>query len=174
MPRVSIAQAIIGNAKPRSSILLIPFALGVELDSQSGSPWLLCELNRLGLCTSPDEFTRFEQPFILNENIDEVVIRNPHSFIHYAADNTHHDLCTLYGKNTHHGLGTIAIVTTINKVDDPVCNRMPFPRERLKRVDKVIKDEGIPSEQHIPGCVSALSALKLKPVNGLRLTLEEI
>ena len=83
-------------------------------------------------------------------------------------------ICQLDGKNTHHGLGTIAIATTKNQVDvrDPALNRMPIPGEKLQLVNEVIKDKGIPIEQHIPTRVSALSTFKLKPVNDLRLTLQ--
>ena len=122
---------------------------------------MLCELNRSGLCINPDEVTRLKQSVIQNENIDVVVILNPDSFIQHVADNTDHDVCTLDGKNTHHGLETIAIATTKNQVDDPVCNRMLIPRENLKRINEVIKDKGIPIEQYIFVLVSALSALKL-------------
>ena len=97
---------------------------------------------------------------------------NPHSFIQYLVDNTDHNICTLDGKNTRHGLETIAISTTKNQVDDPVCNSSLIPREKLKHVNEVIKDKGIPIKQYIPAHISALSALKLKPVNDLRLTLE--
>ena len=78
-------------------------------------------------------------------------------------------ICQLDGKNTHHGLGTIAIATTKNQVD--VRDRA-IPGEKLQLVNEVIKDKGIPIEEHIPTCVSALSAFKLKPVNDLRLTLQ--
>ena len=75
----------------------------------------------------------------------------------------------LDGKNTHHGLGTIAIATTKNQVD--VRDRA-IPGEKLQLVNEVIKDKGIPIEQYIPTRVSALSAFKLNPVNDLRLTLQ--
>ena len=122
---------------------------------------MLCELNRSGLCINPDEVTRLKQSVIQNENIDVVVILNPDSFIQHVVDNTDHDVCTLDGKNTHHGLGTIAIATTKNQIDDPVCSRLLIPRENLKRINEVIKDKGIPIEQYIFLLFSALSALKL-------------
>ena len=88
------------------------------------------------------------------------------------ADNTDHDICTLDGKNTLRGLGTIAKATTKNQVDDTVCNRMPIPREKLKCINEVIKDKGIPIVQYIAARVSVLSELKFKPVNDLRLDLK--
>ena len=116
--------------------------------------------------------TRFKQSVIQNEDTDDVIIPSPDSFIRYLTDNTDHDIYTLDGKKTHNGLGTIAIATNKNQVNDPACNRMPIPREKLKPVNEVIKDKGIPTEQYIPPRVSTLSPLKLKPVNSLRLTLE--
>ena len=133
---------------------------------------MLCELNRLGLSISPDKVSRFKQSVIQNENIDEVVIPNPDSFIQYVADNTAHDICTLDSKNTRHGLRAIAIANITNQVDGSVCKGMPVPREELKHVNEVIKVKGIPIEHYILVRVSALAALKLKPVNDLRLTLE--
>ena len=133
---------------------------------------MLCELNRLGLSISPDKVSRFKQSVIQNENIDEVVIPNPDSFIQYVADNTAHDICTLDGKNTRHGLRAIAIANITNQVDGSVCKGMPVPREELKHVNEVIKVKGIPIEHYVLVRVSALAALKLKPVNDLRLTLE--
>ena len=40
LPHVFLGQAMISNARARSSIVPIPFALGVELDNQFGSRWL--------------------------------------------------------------------------------------------------------------------------------------
>ena len=162
LPRVSLPQAIISNARPISSISPILFyASGAELNNQFCSRWLLWELNRLGLCIDPDEVTRLKQSVIQIENIDEVIIPKPNSIIQYVADNTDRDICTLDGKNTHHGLRTIAIATTKNQVDDLVCNRMLIPREKLKPVNEVVKDKGIPIEQCILALFSALSVLKL-------------
>ena len=139
--------SIISNARPRSTILPIPFAL----DNRFSLHWLLCELNRLVLCIRPDEVTPFKHSIIQNENIDEVVVPNPDLFIQYVADNTYHDTCSLDGKNTHHGLGTIAIATTKNGVNDPVCNRMSIPREKLKHANEVIKDKPI-EQYHLYPC----------------------
>ena len=138
--------SIISNARPRSTILPIPFAL----DNRFSLRWLLCELNRLVLCIRPDEVTPLKHSIIQNENIDEVVVPNPDLFIQYVAD-TYHDTCSLDGKNTHHGLGTIAIATTKNGVNDPVCNRMSIPREKLKHANEVIKDKPI-EQYHLYPC----------------------
>jgi hypothetical protein len=53
LERSAIAQLLIPASRPRTSILPLPFALGVHLD-RFGSPQLLIELSRLGFCMSYD------------------------------------------------------------------------------------------------------------------------
>ena len=44
------------------------------------------------------EVKRFKQSVIQNENIDEVVIPQPDSFIQHVADDANHDIPTLMEK----------------------------------------------------------------------------
>ena len=44
----SVDQAIVQAAKPRSTIMPVPFDLAVQLDHVFGSRWLLDELYQLG------------------------------------------------------------------------------------------------------------------------------
>ena len=57
----SIGQTVVQAAKPRSTIMLVPFGLAVELGHVFGSRWLLDELNQLGFCSIYTEVTRFKQ-----------------------------------------------------------------------------------------------------------------
>ena len=54
----NIDQAIVQAAKPRSTIMPVPFGLAVQLDNVFGSRWLLDELYQLGFCSSFTEVTR--------------------------------------------------------------------------------------------------------------------
>ena len=47
LKRESISQCIVQAAKPRSSIMPIPFGVGVEVDKTMGSEWLITHLHRL-------------------------------------------------------------------------------------------------------------------------------
>ena len=57
----SIGQAIVQAAKPRSTIMPVPFGFSVELDHVFGSSWLLDELYQPGFCSSYTEVTRFKE-----------------------------------------------------------------------------------------------------------------
>ena len=57
----SIGQAIVQAAKPRSTIMPVPFGFAVELDHVFGSSWLLDELYQTGFCSSYTEVTRFKE-----------------------------------------------------------------------------------------------------------------
>ena len=57
----SIGQAIVQAAKPRSTIMPVPFGFAVELDHVFGSSWLLDELYQPGFCSSYTEVTRFKE-----------------------------------------------------------------------------------------------------------------
>ena len=54
---VSLGQALVNAIKPRSSLSLIRFGLGIEVKKVFGSKWLLNRLNRLGFSISRDETT---------------------------------------------------------------------------------------------------------------------
>ena len=64
----SIGQAIVQAAKPRSTIMSVPFGLAVELDHVFGSRWLLDELYQLGFSSSYTEVTRFKQSVMVMED----------------------------------------------------------------------------------------------------------
>ena len=57
----SIGQAIVQAAKPRSTIMPVPFGFAVELHHVFGSSWLLDELYQPGFCSSYTEVTRFKE-----------------------------------------------------------------------------------------------------------------
>ena len=61
----SIGQAIVQAAKPRSTIMPVPFGLAFELDHVFGSRWLLDELYQPGFCSSYTEVTRFKQSVVV-------------------------------------------------------------------------------------------------------------
>ena len=52
---------------------------------------------------------RYKQNVVKHDKTDEIICPDGVSFLEFVSDNTDHDLATLDGQNTHHGLGTIAI-----------------------------------------------------------------
>ena len=70
---VSIGQCIVSAAKPRSSLPAVLFGLGVEVDEEIGSRWIIEERYRFGFSVSYDEVKRFKQSVVLDEKVDDVI-----------------------------------------------------------------------------------------------------
>ena len=84
----SIGQAIVQAAKPRSTIMSVPFGLAFELDHVFGSKWLLDKLYQLGFCSSYTEVTRFKQSVMVMEDATHTgVVLPPGTFSQNIAYN---------------------------------------------------------------------------------------
>ena len=89
----SIDQAIAQAAKPRSTIMPVPFSLAVQLDHVFGSRWLLDELYQLGFCSSYTEVTRFKQSVMVMEDATHTgVVLPPGTFSQNIVDNVDQSL----------------------------------------------------------------------------------
>ena len=90
----------------------ILFGLGVEIDHTFGSKWLITQLSRLGFSISYDEVTRYKHSVIQSENGDNLLAEYlPGAFTQWVADNVDHNLATLDGQESFHGMGIIAVST---------------------------------------------------------------
>ena len=97
-----------------------------------------------------------------HDSVDEVVCPLGTTFMQYVGDNTDHDIVTVDGKNTHHGLGSIAIA---NGVFADINNqRRPLPRDRKKKWSEIVLNEGIQIKQYHSPDTTALEGTILKPV----------
>lgn len=67
-------------------------------------------LNLLGFCSSYHEIKKFERSAAYNQGTEIEGITDE-SFIQHVADNVDHNLRTIDGLNTFHGMGIIAVVT---------------------------------------------------------------
>ena len=109
----SIGQCLMYAVRPRSIIPPIPFVLGVEMDHVIGSKWAITELNRLGFSVSYDEVTRFKQNFVQSTNVEDFILGSHEgdSFTQRTADNVDHNVATIDGKQTFHGMGIVGATT---------------------------------------------------------------
>ena len=104
----SIGQCILKAAKPHSVILPILLGLGVEMDHNFGSEWLINELARFGFSVNYNEVNRYKQSVVLGEKLEDMArYPYPGHFTQSVADNVDHNLITLDGKNSFHGMGII-------------------------------------------------------------------
>eukprot|EP00794_Sanderia_malayensis_P002755 gene2755-3185_t len=106
--QMSISQALVAATRPRT-IMPLQFGLAVCADNRIGSIWLNTVLSNLGFAVSYDEVIRFKQNVVKHDVSEKIICPEGTSFLQFVADNTDHDLATPDGKNTHHGLGSIAI-----------------------------------------------------------------
>jgi len=106
----SLGQAITQSTRPR--VLMAPLQLGlaVQLHHQFGSRFLIETLHKHGFCSSYSEVINFERSAAVSQgtNISNLQTKD---FVQYVADNVDHNICTLDGSNTFHGMGMIVAVT---------------------------------------------------------------
>ena len=165
LKQVSIGQAIVNAVKPRSCIAPLLFGLGIEVDKVFSSKWLLTELNRLGFSISHDETTRYKQSAVCNEDVSDFIKANlSGSFSQWSADNVDHNVCTMDGKGTLHGMGLIVSTTPGSSLP----NLTPILRQKMEHAGEVTVGKGIPILYFDPPDESGLSSVILKPLNELK------
>ena len=99
----SIGQAVMQAARPRVLLAPLQFGLGVQLHHHFASRFLIDTLHKHGFCCSYSEVHQFERNAVLSYGTDI-----PHSvpqFVQYVADNVDHNIRTLDGNDTFHGMG---------------------------------------------------------------------
>ena len=160
----SIGQAIVKLSSPQQ-IPPILFGLSVEIDNLFGSRWLIDEVFKLGFGVSYNEVMRFKQACVLNQSNKLEIPCTPSSdsFTQFIADNVDHNVATLNGEGTFHGMGILAS-TVIN-------GNFNLTRIKMKRPSKLMKVEYIMSkspaihiENYIPVTDRQFAKIKLKPM----------
>ena len=78
------------------------------MDHVFGSKWLINELSRLGFSITYDEVSRYKQSVIQSESLENVLTEySLGNFTQLVADNVNHNVATLDGQGTFHGMGII-------------------------------------------------------------------
>ena len=163
LKQVSIGQCITQAARPRSVMCPIVFGLGVQLEKSFASKWLLNQLYKLGYSISSSEVLRYKQSAIESITLEHVE-SSENNFYQWVADNVDHNLVTLTGKGTFHGMGVISISST-NTSNATAIKRL---KERRKAEDFVRK-RGIPIENYLATSYEGLLNLKFKPIDQLEI-----
>ena len=106
LKQAAIGQCIVHAARPQGS--LMPLLFGVGVDSDQCDQQLHMKLARLGFSLSVDEIRRYKYSVLNTDqetghNISEVV-----PVMHFVADNVDHNITTLDGLGTFHGMGIIS------------------------------------------------------------------
>ena len=158
----SIGHSIVQSAR-RTVITPTLFGLGIEMDHVFGSRWLIDEMSRLGFSISYDEVNRYKQSVIQSESLDNLLTEYfPGTFTQWVADNVDHNVATLDGQGSLHGMGIIAISTP--KDGTPlIAKSRVISRQQRTKVDELVKDKGVPIVQYIGPLERGLSSVIFKP-----------
>ena len=131
----SIGQAIIQATGPRVLVSPLQIGLAVQMHYNFGSRFLIDSLHEHGFCSSYSEVQRFEHSAALTRGTD---IPNfcVNDTIQYMADNVDHNVNTIDGLNTFHGMGMITTITPARKLKISVP-RITVNFEDIEAVGKV-------------------------------------
>jgi len=158
--QVSIGQCLTQAARSRSLICPVPFSIGVQLDKEFGSKWLVNHLAKLGLSISPGEVLRYKQSAI-SHTFEQ---KDQPNFCQWTADNVDHNLVTLTGKGTFHGMG---IVSMSDKQQASTTQSVPRMKGCLKNT-LFTNVHNVPICQYHSASKKGLAAITLKPVLELK------
>lgn len=121
--------------RPRTLLSPLQIGLGVQLHHSFASRFLVSTLNSLGFCSSYSEIQRFESNTSISQGLD-IPDNLGQSFIQYVADNVDHNLRTLDGNNTFHGMVIICGITRGTMQQSPI-RREVVSAEKIKSIAKV-------------------------------------
>lgn len=105
----AIGQAVLQAARPRVLMAPLQIALAIQMHHHFSSRFLIDSLHKLGFCSAYKDVVRFEQSAAVNQGTD--IPNYDSQFIQYSGDNVDHNIRTIDGENTFHGMGIISIIT---------------------------------------------------------------
>ena len=108
------------------------------------------------------QLIRFKQNIVQHDITTEVICPPGTTYLQYVGDNTDHDTATTDDKNTHHGLGSIAIAK--GKFSNFDTRRTPLPRDKKQRWSDIQSTQGIPIQNYHAPDKPALNQVVLRPV----------
>ncbi|VDH88747.1 Hypothetical predicted protein [Mytilus galloprovincialis] len=105
----AIGHAIIQATRPRSVIAPLQIGLGIQMHHHFSSRFLIDTLFNLGFCSSYSEVQKFEMNAAASRSTE--IANENQSVVQYIADNVDHNIRSLDGFGTFHGMGIIAAST---------------------------------------------------------------
>lgn len=166
--KTAIAQVLIQSARPRSCLMPLPFGLGVQVHRLLGSAQLVKELARWGFSVSLDEVQRYLQSVLQSTNGWQPEECREAMFTQFVADNVDHNIKTVDGLETFHGMGIIAVSCFGRGVELVAKRKIKRIPGRLLVAD-ACRDKGL---SLIPYCSQiglGLAKLMFKPIASLNL-----
>ena len=107
----SLGQAVMQATHPRTILAPLQVGLGVQLHHHFASKFIVDSLCKHGFCCSHlKKVTKCVRNAAVNQGTD-IPGFTPGHFVQYVADNVDHNVRTIDGMNTFHGMGMIAATT---------------------------------------------------------------
>ena len=107
----AIGQSILQAVRPRAVVAPLQIGLSIQMHHKFRSKYLIETLHSLGFCSSYIEVLKFERNAAMSTGVDLNTHLKADSSVKFMADNVDHNICTLNGENTFHGMGMIASIT---------------------------------------------------------------
>ena len=131
----SIGQAMMQATRPRALVAPLQLGLAVQMHHHFASRFLVDSLCEHGFCSPYHEVQRYERSCAASQTND-VPDFTPGDYIQYMADNVDHNLRTLNGFDTFHGMGIIGTITPAKKATRPIP-RISVTSEDLLAVGRI-------------------------------------
>ena len=159
----SISQVIIQATHPR--VLMVPLQIGVtaQMHHHFGSRFLIDSLNSHGFCSSYSEVKKFEVS-AADAQDKEIPGFIPGQFAQFIADNVDHNVRTIDGTNTFHGMGIIAVRSPEVRCSKPIA--------RIKKTAEELTLQSRINIKFYRGDITAPRLLKYETYQRHRLFLE--
>jgi hypothetical protein len=125
----SIGQAIVQAIRPRAILAPLQLALGVQLHHHFASRFLVDTLKEHGFSCSYAEVKTYERSAAVAQGTELTGFADG-SCLQFIADNVDHNVATLDGRGTFHGMGIIATITPQTHAESK-----PIPRVQATAVD---------------------------------------
>ena len=107
---------------------------------------------------------RYKQSIIQSESLENLLTEySPGNFTQWVADNVDHNVATLDGQGTFHGMGIIAVSTPKDGIPLTTNSRVITKQQRSK-VYELVKDKGVPIFQYIGQPEKGLASVIYKPI----------
>ena len=156
----SIGQAIIQATRPRVLIAPLQEGLAVQMHHHFGSKFLIDSLNSHGFCSSYSEVKEFEVS-AADAQDKEIPGFTPGQFVQFIADNVDHNVRTLDGANTFHGMGIIAV-----RSPEVRCNK---PIARIKKTAEELALQSRIKTKFYRDDITALHLLKYEKLSAINI-----
>ena len=157
--QVSLGHAIIQSTRLRGIIAPLQLGLAIQMHHHFGSKFLVDSLHQHGFCCSYGEVQKFLRS--ASVSTQDIALPSENQLVQFAADNVDHNIRTLDGLGTFHGMGMIAAITPSQEMSRVVPRKLVTP-------DKIIKQGRIKTTQYnYPKVQRPLTYDDLSPLNAI-------